>query len=135
MEMTNEEICRNYRQAKNKSSQIKILADMNLCKASEIVSILEENGVQVGVRAKETLERKTDYQPNFKGHNHNKKQTEAPVQKQAEAIPESHGNWQDALKSIMEHITELKQKKERIEKELTEIYQALGELCGKEDTI
>ncbi|MBR4318864.1 MAG: hypothetical protein IKP69_02280 [Oscillospiraceae bacterium] len=124
MEMSNEEICRNYRQAKNKSSQIKILADMNLCKVSEIVSVLEENGVQVGVRAKETLERKTDYQPDFKGHNHSKKQTEA--------VPESPADWKSALKFVAEHISELKQQEETIEAELAEIYQALGEICGRE---
>lgn len=132
MEMTNEEICRNYRQARHKHQQIQILADMNLCKVSDIIAILEENGVQVGVRAKETLEKKTDYQPNFKGHNHNKKQTEAPVQKQTEAVPEALTDWKTALKFIAEHISELNQQKSAIDKEIAEIYKAFSEICGKE---
>lgn len=43
--MSNEEILRSYRQAKNPRNQIKILAELNLCDRAEIVQTLKECGV------------------------------------------------------------------------------------------
>lgn len=48
--MTDEEIVRDYQQAKNKQKQIKILADLNCTTPSEIKAILAEAGVE-GVAA------------------------------------------------------------------------------------
>lgn len=45
MEMTPHEIARDFRTAKNKHTQIQILADLNLCKPSDIVDILYAEGV------------------------------------------------------------------------------------------
>jgi len=42
MMMTNEEIVRDYREAANKSKQIKILADLNCCSPSEIRRVLAQ---------------------------------------------------------------------------------------------
>lgn len=42
--MNSEQICREYREAKNKKQQIGILADQNLCGKSEIIKILIEAG-------------------------------------------------------------------------------------------
>lgn len=47
MIMTNEEICREYRQAKTPLKQIRILADQNGCRRDEIVSILREAGEEL----------------------------------------------------------------------------------------
>ncbi len=47
MIMTNEEIVRDYRQAKNRSKQIGILAELNGCKKSDIVKILVDAGETV----------------------------------------------------------------------------------------
>lgn len=44
MEMTEEEICRSYRQAYSPSKQIKVLAELNCCKESDIKQILKDNG-------------------------------------------------------------------------------------------
>lgn len=44
MTMTNEEICREYRQAKTPLKQIRILADLNGCTKREIAEILREGG-------------------------------------------------------------------------------------------
>ena len=44
MEMTEEEICRSYRQAYSPSKQIKVLAELNCCKDSDIKQILKDNG-------------------------------------------------------------------------------------------
>lgn len=42
--MSPEQICKEYREAKNKKQQIGILADQNLCGKSEIIKILIEAG-------------------------------------------------------------------------------------------
>lgn len=40
MQMSNEEIMKNYRQAKNPKQQIRILADLNCCSVEEINAIV-----------------------------------------------------------------------------------------------
>ena len=47
MTMTTEEIVRDYREAKVKTKQIQILADLNGCKSRDIVKILIEAGESV----------------------------------------------------------------------------------------
>lgn len=47
MTMTNEEIIRDYREAKSPMKQIGILADMNCCTRKEIVAILAEAGEEI----------------------------------------------------------------------------------------
>lgn len=44
MQMTNEEIIKSYKEAKDKKKQIKILADLNTCDANVIKEILVEAG-------------------------------------------------------------------------------------------
>lgn len=46
MVMTNEEIVRDYLQARNKVNQIRVLADMNLTTMTEIKRVLVANGVE-----------------------------------------------------------------------------------------
>ena len=46
MEMTNSEIVRSYREAKDKGKQVKILSQLNLCEVGEILDILAKNGVK-----------------------------------------------------------------------------------------
>ena len=50
MQMTNEEIVRDYNAAANKSKQIKILAELNTVSPGEIRAVLAEAGVE-GVEA------------------------------------------------------------------------------------
>ena len=45
--MTEAEICREYREAKNRKIQIGILADLNVCEKEEILKILIMNGQDV----------------------------------------------------------------------------------------
>lgn len=103
--MTNEEICREYQQAKNKQYQIKILADENLCSVEEIRQILINAGVL------------------------NPKKSKHTVSVTSEQIVLT--DWKDALKLLTERVTELLQQKESAEKELSMIYAAIGELCKK----
>lgn len=50
MTMTNEEICRAYRLAKNKANEVGVLADLNDCDRKKILAILEEGGEKVDKR-------------------------------------------------------------------------------------
>lgn len=45
MQMTNGEIITSYKQAKNGSEQVKILADLNACSIERIIGILTDGGV------------------------------------------------------------------------------------------
>lgn len=46
--MKNEDIVREYAQAKDKNKQVEILADMNLCSRQEILDILQRHGAVSG---------------------------------------------------------------------------------------
>ena len=50
MWMTPGEICREYRQAKDKAAQVGILADLNSCSKAEIRDILLQHGIQAKSR-------------------------------------------------------------------------------------
>lgn len=50
MTMTNEEIARDYKLAKDGLKQAKILAELNQCSKEKIVEILQEQGVKVDGR-------------------------------------------------------------------------------------
>lgn len=54
MEMTNEEIVRDYNAAANKSKQIKVLADLNCVSPGEIRAVLAQAGVP-GVKMPERI--------------------------------------------------------------------------------
>ena len=59
--MTDNEICREYREAKNKKAQIQILADQMLCTRGEIIKILAENGENVSqINTKAQVRRKKE---------------------------------------------------------------------------
>lgn len=59
MQMTESEIVRNYREAKNKREQITILADLNRCEKEEIVEILLKNGESERTSKKEKAKEET----------------------------------------------------------------------------
>lgn len=62
MQMTTEEIIRNYTEAKDKSKQIGILADLNGCDKEKIRAILISKGCQMPTKGrpkKETVEKVT----------------------------------------------------------------------------
>ena len=59
MTMSKEQICSDYRQAKQKMKQIGILADLNCCKRFEIVDILVEAGEEIPKNYQKKPTRKT----------------------------------------------------------------------------
>lgn len=60
--MSSEEICKEYREAKNKKRQITILADQNLCKRADIIKILIEAGEDMGCMKPKEDENKQEHQ-------------------------------------------------------------------------
>lgn len=44
MQMTEQEICKEYREAKDPNRQLTILAQLNTCEPGDILAILEKNG-------------------------------------------------------------------------------------------
>ena len=46
-QMTEFEIIKDYGEALDKSEQIKILADLNLCRREDIIAVLKKNGIPV----------------------------------------------------------------------------------------
>ena len=59
MQMSNEEIVRNYREAKDKAKQLKILAELNACDEQKIKDILTEGGVDYRSFPRNKKEKKT----------------------------------------------------------------------------
>ena len=94
MEMTNEEICRNYKQAKHRQNQIKILADLNQTSVDEIRQILIDGGA---LRPKP------------------KKEATAPM---PENISDTNVNYAEHLKFLTEYISIRMKEIEDIKKEL-----------------
>ena len=121
MQMTNEEICQSYQQAKRKAKQIQILAELNVCTKEEILAVLEAEGITVGHRTKGSLQQE---------HKPVKEKKEAPENKSVKK--EVLSDWKTALKAVQARITELEQMRNSIENELNEIYSTLGAFCRKE---
>jgi hypothetical protein len=49
MEMTNAEILKSYNEAKNKTSQVGVLAELNCCSKKKIIEILVKGGIDPAV--------------------------------------------------------------------------------------
>jgi len=103
MEMTNEEICRNYKQAKHRQNQIKILADLNQVSVDEIRQILIDGGA---------------LRPKLK------KETAAP-----EIVSDTDVNYAEHLKFLTEYIQLRVTEIEEAKKDLRNIRDALNHIC------
>ncbi|MBR6987521.1 MAG: hypothetical protein IKH82_05575 [Clostridiales bacterium] len=58
--MTEYEICKEYREAKDPTQQIKILAQLNCCSNKDILAILEKNNEPIRKRAYTPKAKKTE---------------------------------------------------------------------------
>lgn len=58
--MTEKEICRRYRNAKNQSAQLQILAELNSVSRTEIIRILVKNGEKLPAREISRLYKRLD---------------------------------------------------------------------------
>lgn len=115
MQMTEQEICKEYREAKDPNRQLTILAQLNACGAGDIVAILEKNGEPL---------RKRLYQKN----------TKPKKEAKADEIPSGvltavrdRMEWLNL--KIVEYHTEL----DEIEKEFKQLEQFLKKYQKKEN--
>lgn len=116
MQMTKQEICKEYREAKDPNHQLTILAQLNACGAGDIVAILEKNGEPL---------RKRLYQKN----------TKPKKEAKADEIPpgvltavRDRMEWLNL--KIVEYHTEL----DEIEKEFKQLEQFLKKYQKKESS-
>lgn len=102
MQMTNEEIVRDYKAAANKSKQIKILAELNTVSPGEIRAVLAQAGVE-GVEApKRFRKQKPEVQT--------EQQTESAAPPEAAAVlspalPVFYSQVQTILTALPEHMS------------------------------
>jgi len=120
MQMTVSEIECEYRQAKNKLEQLKILADENSTTVDEIKKILVSTGKYTD-RGKVGL-----YPVEYKKPKSNKETVQTTeVTEKAETAP---CDWRVSLKILSDRVAELMEIRDEADRELTEIMQAVGKL-------
>lgn len=129
MTMTPDEIYADYRDAKDKTAQIGIMAELNLCTQQEIIKILEDMGVDPSkdeVKPKKRTYRKrakAEEQMAEKCKTAQEQQSEKPCGQQA---VEEKPTRQQAMPAwvrdkILERMTELSEQIDTLGKELKEL--------------
>lgn len=88
MQMSENEIVRDYRQAKNKGHQVGILAELNLCTKEEIISILKSNGVSQAELPRNRKKTESEGQSKAESDVNQKQQEKEPVAAVTEELPE-----------------------------------------------
>ena len=116
MEMTPDEIVVNYRQAKHKGQQLRILADMNCCTVDDITKILCEKG---GFKL-ENMGRALG-----KAKQLDTKPTEA---KQQRSIDQIFAELSGLFKELGEEVAELDRQKNEVEQQREAIFVRLRKL-------
>lgn len=119
MQMTAVEIECAYRQAKNKSEQIKILADRNLCTVEDIQAVLIGTG-KYAKRGKGLYPAIT-------------KLPSEQVTKQEFPEKQAVMDWKDAIVLLNQKISDLMKIRNEADRELAEIAVALGALGRVDD--
>ncbi len=96
MQMTDSEIIKSYKEAKEKKKQIEILAQLNACPVTTIREILIANGVQFpGPKPKKAKEEKTE--------------VVAVISKDAPTLPAEKALPEFVEKTVQEHIDSLRE--------------------------
>ncbi len=119
MEMTNNEIVMRYRQAKKKTEQIGILAELNRCSNKQIVEILVDGGIK----------------PTAFNRNRGKiLDTKEPIRKKEPKKPEPVVNEaitvEKAIAALYDRARELRQERDKIQSQLAEINTHLSRLSN-----
>lgn len=139
--MTPGEIARSFREAKNKNSQLKILAELNACPKKEIIRVLEDQGIRIA-EIKTEISRSIKRQ---KGRNPHKAFGELDTEEEEmQEKPEKNETQQpknrkspladknqELLETILEHFDRIDEEVKAKEKELNrlqEIHERLGDL-------
>lgn len=119
MEMTNSEIVMRYRQAKKKTEQIGILAELNRCSNKQIIEILVDGGIK----------------PTAFNRNRGKiLDTKEPIRKKEPKKPEPVVNEvitvEKAIAALYDRARELRQERDKIQSQLAEINTHLSRLSN-----
>lgn len=119
-QMSPSEIVQMYKEAKEKSIQIKILAELNLCSQEEIKAILRENGIRLpgGVKQVENVEAEVE--------NDVKSEPETETVNQENGY--SNVNDIKRIKELEAEIKELKSTNEELEDEASSCLKGLAEI-------
>lgn len=137
MTMTPDEIYADYRDAKDKTAQIGIMAELNLCTKHEIIKILEDMGVDPSkdeVKPKKRTYRKRAKAEEGESAKKPKKTAVAPVQPEEQQATEMPTRQQAIEKparqqampawvrdKMLERMTELSEQIDTLGKELKEL--------------
>ncbi len=119
-QMSPSEIVQMYKEAKEKSIQIKILAELNLCSQDEIKAILRENGIRLpgGVKKEESV--KTEVENDVKSEIHTESDNDEKCY--------SNVNDLKRIEELEAEIKELKSTNEDLEDEASSYLKGLAEI-------
>ena len=139
--MTELEVVSMYRQAKNKTKQVAILAQLNACTSQDIIDVLIAHGVdrrslprnRSGNKTKSTEPNKEEYTP----------ETPPPSPEPTESLEETHGDTTEInvdnrgtnYESTIQYIQSLLAERDSLEEQLIEIenkLHSISVLCGYE---
>lgn len=103
MTMTKEEILRDYKTAKDPRAQVKILADLNLCKSEDIITILKEMG-EDGRQFNGLIQKKPKKPNEDKPKPAPEKSTKAPAKAQACDAVNHPSHYTDGKIEVIDYI-------------------------------
>lgn len=129
MQMTNADIVKEYKEAKDRSAQVKILADENCCDVEKIIEILVDGGIDH--RCFSMLRRKR-----HQAEAESKKPTKKIPYKKPEIIPEppkkeTFPTLEQAVAAIKAQIAEIKQQQYELDTRKANLYRILDDLLGE----
>ena len=129
MQMTNADIVKEYKEAKDRSAQVKILADENCCDVQKIIEILVDGGIDH--RCFSMLRRKR-----HQAEAESKKPTKKIPYKKPEIIPEppkadALPSIEQAVAAIKAKIAEIKQQQYELDTRKANLYRILDDLLGE----
>lgn len=141
MEMTNGEIVASYRQAKHKSQQIGILAELNRCSNKHIIEILLDGGISLkSFNRFKDLVPADDEEPDIVECESEEELEESEDQEEPEEQSppeETNKGIYELFAPIHDKVKDLRQKREKIDNELAELNMYLNriedEIAGRND--
>lgn len=119
MEMTNAEIVRDYRSAKDKKEQIKILSELNCVPVPKIVEILKEAGEKVDGRLANGGDRKSHERTTKEPQKSNLPKcpdiVKAYISQQIAALEDEQASVQKEIDSLTEAINKIVNSKKELQ--------------------
>lgn len=114
MYMTPEEICKEYKMAKNKKAQVVILADQNCCEKEDIINLLADNGIEPPILAAKKPQQKPK-EEKAKNTTPREEKPQAAAKAKQEGIPDV------VAEALITRLEEIDAQIVKLEKEYREI--------------